>query len=285
MRILVSNDDGIYSPGLAVLAAVAGEFGDVQVVAPDVERSSSSHAITAAHPLTYRATTIAGLTAFRVNGTPADCVALGLHQWDKVDLVLSGVNVGLNLGHALWHSGTLAAAKQAALLGVRGIAVSAPAGAEPDFSRFAPWIRRVLEILIRDARDVMLVNVNLPREPRGLLWTRASVQAYDGTIVPAHHPSGRAIYWFTVAPLGAAEAGTDRWAVEQQWVSLTPLTLDVTDGAGLERLRQAHPLDAAVAAQVSPPVSSPHEAETVREDESPTAAAPAIPVGGRTAGD
>jgi 5'-nucleotidase len=280
MRILVSNDDGIYSPGLAVLAAVAGEFGDVQVVAPDVERSSSSHSITASQPLTYRPTTIAGLTAFRVNGTPADCVALGLHQWDKVDLVLSGVNVGFNLGHALWHSGTLAAAKQATLLGVRGIAVSAPAGAEPDLSRFGPWIRRVLEVLIHDAGDVRLVNVNLPREPRGLLWTRASVQAYDGTIVPAHHPSGRKIYWFTVKPIGAAEAGTDRWAVEQQWVSLTPLTLDVTDGAGLDRLRRDQPLDAAIAARVSAPVSSPHQAETVREDESPTASAPAIPVGG-----
>ena len=188
MRILVSNDDGIYSPGLAVLAAVAGEFGDVQVVAPDVERSSSSHAITASHPLTYRATTIAGLTAFRVNGTPADCVALGLHQWDKVDLVLSGVNVGLNLGHALWHSGTLAAAKQAALLGVRGIAVSAPAGAEPEFARFAPWIRRVLEILIRDARDVALVNVNLPREPRG-----AAVDPGVGAGLRRHHRAGPAI--------------------------------------------------------------------------------------------
>lgn len=266
-----------------MLAAVAGEFGDVRVVAPDVERSSSSHAITASQPLTYRATTIAGLTAFRVNGTPADCVALGLHQWDKVDLVLSGVNVGLNLGHALWHSGTLAAAKQAALLGVRGIAVSAPAGAEPDLARYAQWIRRVLHTLIHDARDVTLVNVNLPREPRGLLWTRASVQAYDGTIVPAQHPSGRAIYWFTVAPLGAAESGTDRWAVEQQWVSLTPLTLDATDSAGLEGLRQTHPLDAAVAAQVSAPVSSPRQAETVRQDEAavvPTA----IPVSDRAGG-
>ena len=284
MRILVSNDDGIYSPGLAVLATVAGEFGDVQVVAPDVERSSSGHAITASHPLTYRATTIAGLTAFRVNGTPADCVALGMHQWDKVDLVLSGLNVGLNLGHALWHSGTLAAAKQAALLGVRGIAISAPAGAEPDLARCCPWIRRVLETLDSRRSRVALVNVNLPREPRGLLWTRASVQAYDGTIVPARDPSGRAIYWFTVAPVDAAEPGTDRWAVEQQWVSLTPLTLDVTDGAGLERLRQTHPLDAGLAAQVSAPVSTSRQAEAVREDEAPAAAATAIPVSPSTEG-
>jgi 5'-nucleotidase len=124
MRILVSNDDGIYSPGLAALAEAAKPFGEVRVVAPDVEQSSAGHSITASRPLWYRPTkVIEGVDAWRVNGTPADCVALGTHQWEA-DLVLSGVNLGPNLGNAMWHSGTLAAAKQAALLGVRGIAVS-----------------------------------------------------------------------------------------------------------------------------------------------------------------
>jgi 5'-nucleotidase len=133
MRILVSNDDGIYSPGIAALAEVASEFGTVRVVAPDMERSSAGHAITASRPLSYRLTSIKNLTAYRVNGTPADCVSLGAHHWEKVDLVLSGFNIGLNLGNSIWHSGTLAAAKQATLLGLRGVALSAPAGAEPDF--------------------------------------------------------------------------------------------------------------------------------------------------------
>src|SRR5205823_2621107 len=145
MRILVSNDDGIYSPGIAALAEVASEFGTVRVVAPDVERSSMGQAITASRPLSYRPTKVRNLTAYRVNGTPADCVALGAYHWEKVDFVLSGLNVGFNLGNSLWHSGTLAAAKQAALLGLRGAALSAPAGAEPDFEPFKPWIRRVLE--------------------------------------------------------------------------------------------------------------------------------------------
>jgi 5'-nucleotidase len=128
MRILVSNDDGIYSPGIAALAEVASEFGTVRVVAPDVERSSMGHAITASRPLSYRPTTLANaITAYRVNGTPADCVAVGAYHWERVDLVLSG----LNLGNAIWHSGTLAAAKQAALLGLRGIVLSAPAGIQP----------------------------------------------------------------------------------------------------------------------------------------------------------
>ncbi|MGH6690862.1 MAG: 5'/3'-nucleotidase SurE, partial [Gammaproteobacteria bacterium] len=178
MRILVSNDDGVYSPGIRVLAEVAAEFGDVRIVAPDVERSSMGHAITHSHPLSYRRTTIQNLTAYRVDGTPADCVALGAYQWGKVELVLSGLNIGFNLGNSIWHSGTLAAAKQAVLLGVRGIALSAPAGAEPDFEPFKPWIRRVLETLLAE-REVPLVNVNLPRQPRGLVWTRASVRRYD----------------------------------------------------------------------------------------------------------
>jgi 5'-nucleotidase len=103
----------------------------------------------------------------------------GAYQWGKVDLVLSGLNIGLNLGNSIWHSGTVAAARQAALLGIRGIALSAPAGAEPDFEPYKPWVRRVLDTLLEE-RSLSLVNVNLPREPRGLVWTRASVRRYDG---------------------------------------------------------------------------------------------------------
>jgi 5'-nucleotidase len=113
MRILVANDDGIYSPGIAALARAATRFGDVRVVAPDVEQSSAGHAITSSRPLRYRPTRIfEGIEAFRVNGTPADCVALGTDLWGDVDVVLSGVNLGPNLGNATWHSGTLAAANR-----------------------------------------------------------------------------------------------------------------------------------------------------------------------------
>lgn len=266
MRILVSNDDGIYSPGIAALAEAASEFGTVRVVAPDVERSSMGHAITASRPLAYRPTHVHGLNAFRVDGTPADCVALGTYHWDEVDVVLSGLNLGLNLGNSIWHSGTLAAAKQAALLGVRGVALSAPAGIEPDFTRYRPWLRRVLEILLFRVR-LPLVNVNFPREPRGLVWTRASVRLYDGGIVPTKDPMGRDLFWFTVKPLDDAEEGTDRWAIEQGWVSLTPLRLDPTEAGALERLQAQHPLDEHLAMAVSPPRSSPEEVRTVEEDE------------------
>jgi 5'-nucleotidase len=269
MRILVCNDDGVYSPGIAALADVALEFGSVRIVAPDVEQSSMGHAVTHSRPLSYRPTTIGDLTAFRVNGTPADCVALGAHLWEKVDVVLSGCNLGLNLGNSIWHSGTLAAAKQAALLGLRGIALSAPAGkADPDFDALKPWIRRVLETLFQ-TEPLPLINVNFPRQPRGLLWTRASSRHYDGRIVPTTHPLGRELYWFTVRPLEDAEEGSDRWAVEQGWVSMTPLRLDVTDDAGLARLRARAPLDEPVAALVSLPTSTEEEARSVQEDEAP----------------
>jgi 5'-nucleotidase len=271
MRILVSNDDGVYSPGIAVLANVASEFGVVQIVAPDAERSSTGHAITASRPLSYRPTAIDNLTAYRVDGTPADCVALGTYHWEKVDVVLSGLNLGLNLGNSIWHSGTVAAAKQATLLGLRGIALSAPAGLEPHFDALKPWIHRVLETLLHGP-PLPLVNVNFPREPKGLLWTRVSVRRYDGQIVPTADPQGRQRYWFTVRPLEGAEEGTDRWAVEQGWISLTPLRLDLTDGPQLDRVRIEYPLDGATAAAISPPRSSIQAARTVQADEASTAA-------------
>lgn len=271
MRILVSNDDGIYSPGIAALAEVASEFGTVRVVAPDVERSSTGHAITSSHPLSYRQTRIKDLTAYRVNGTPADCVALGAHQWESVDVVLSGINLGLNLGNSIWHSGTLAAAKQAALLGLRGIALSAPSGHDPDFETCKPWVRRVLETLL-DETSLPLVNVNFPRNPRGLVWTRQSVRQYDGKIVPTTDPLGREVYWFTVRPLDGAEEGTDRWALEQGWISLTPLTLDLTDTRKLDDIRERRPLDEQVATAISPPKSSPEAAKSVHDDEAKPAA-------------
>jgi 5'-nucleotidase len=243
MRILVTNDDGIYSPGLLALAKAAAQFGDVRVVAPDVEQSSMGHAITASRPLSFKKTTLGDFQAHRVNGTPADCVALGAYNWEKVDVVLSGINLGPNLGNSVWHSGTLAAAKQAALLGLRGVALSTPAGrTEPAFDLLAPYVHRVLECLLLQAPWLKLVNVNFPRQPRGLMWTRQSVRQYDGDVVPGEDPMGRKHFWLTVRPIEGSEEGTDRWAVKEGWVSLTPLELDLTDHEALARVKAERPL-------------------------------------------
>jgi 5'/3'-nucleotidase len=236
MRILISNDDGIYSPGITALANVASTFGDVRIVAPDVEQSSMSHAITATRPIRLKKVAIGGFDAYRVNGTPADCVALGTHDWGKVDLVLSGINLGPNLGNAVWHSGTLAAAKQAALLGMRGIAFSTSIDEtkEPDFTKLEPYIRKVLELLLKD-KTMCLVNVNLPEKSKGIRWTRLAVGEYDGKVVPAKDPMGRPVFWFTVKPLDDEVEGTDRWAFTNDWVSITPLRLDLTAEKDLAR--------------------------------------------------
>ena len=240
MRILITNDDGVYSPGIAALAQVASRFGEVRVVAPDVEMSSASHSITASRPVSYKRTPLPGIEAYRVNGTPGDCVMLGTTLWEKVDVVLSGINIGTNLGNAVWHSGTLAGAKQAALLGLRGVAFSAPATdrEQPDFNALKPWVASVLEMLLA-IPDLCLVNVNFPgKPPRGSVWTRQSLRHYDGRTVPIKDPTGRTYYWFTVVPVEATEEGTDRWAIEQGYVSMMPLTLDLTDHAALARVQK-----------------------------------------------
>ncbi len=242
MRILVTNDDGIYSPGLLFLAEAAARFGDVKVVAPDVEQSSMAHAVTATRPLRIKRARVTGrkgeLDAHKVNGTPADCVCLGAHVWNGVDVVFSGINLGLNVGNSMWHSGTLAAAKQAALLGFRGIAFSSPAdGDEIDYASIRPALDEVIEELL-GCRELPLLNVNLPLEPKGIRWTRQSVRHYDGRLHPTRDPMGREHFWFSPVPIEAPEPDTDRWAIEHDFVSITPLRLDLTDLRALERMRK-----------------------------------------------
>jgi 5'-nucleotidase len=239
LHILICNDDGIYSPGIASLAKVASRFGEVRIVAPDVEQSSMGHAITSSRPLRYRRTPLpGGFEAYRVNGTPADCVALGTFMWNHVDLVLSGINLGPNLGSACWHSGTLAAAKQAALLGLRGIAFSTAVSLTektPEFAPLEPYVEKVLKLLLEE-KEMCLVNVNLPEKPKGIRWTRQAVKHYDGEVVPGKDPLKRPIYWFTIKPLVGEEEGTDRWAFGKNFVSITPLRLDLTDEKDLARV-------------------------------------------------
>ena len=161
MRILITNDDGIYSPGLAALAKVAARFGDVRIVAPDVEMSSAGHSITS--PARF------GISERRLipSKLPREWHTSRLRcpgnaQLGGPDIVLSGINFGSNLGNAMWHSGTLAGAKQAVLLGLRGIAFSAPTlRGDPDFSALESTVALALDVLL-PARELSLVNVNFP---------------------------------------------------------------------------------------------------------------------------
>jgi 5'-nucleotidase len=239
MRILISNDDGIFSPGLTALAEVAAQFGEVVIFAPDFEQSAVGHAITITRPLQYhRVKMMKGFEAYRVNGTPADCVAMGLYHLGGADLVLTGINLGSNLGSDIWHSGTVAAAKQGVILGVQSIAFSQIInGAEPDYEKQQPYIAEVIQTLITGDQP-RLVNVNLPKNPTGLRWTHQSVRHYNGKVVEGQDPNGRKHFWFSATPLTNPDEGSDRWAMDHDLVSLTPLRLSITDETWLQRLTQ-----------------------------------------------
>jgi 5'-nucleotidase len=139
--------------------------------------------------------------------------------------------------------GTLTAAQQAELLGIRGLAFSTPVDDEQsDFSLIEPWVERALEVLLSEDGP-RLVNVDFPRSPRGLCWTSQAVDHYDGKIVPGEDPMGRRLYWFTVVPIERVREGTDLWAMEQGFVSLTPLRLDLTHHEQLASMRAGNSLD------------------------------------------
>jgi 5'-nucleotidase len=189
MRILVSNDDGIYSPGIVALAKVASRFGEVRIVAPDVEQSSMSHAITSSQPLRYKRTRLGDFEAYRVNGHAGGLCGARHASLGTCRSCSFWNNLGPNLGNACWHSGTLAAAKQAALLGVRGIAFSTSVSEnkEPDFVPLEPYVAKVLDLLLEE-KTMCLVNVNLPEKPRGIRWTRLAVGQCDGKVLPRQRP-------------------------------------------------------------------------------------------------
>jgi 5'-nucleotidase len=237
MKILVSNDDGIFSPGLTALAEVAAQFGDVVIFAPDFEQSAVGHAITIKRPLQYHPVTMMkGYEAYRVNGTPADCVAMGLYHLGHADLVLTGINIGSNLGSDIWHSGTVAAAKQGVIFGVQAIAFSQVISShEPNYENQKPYIADVIRMLISGDQP-RLVNVNLPEDPVGMRWTHQSVRHYNGKVVEGKDPNGRRHYWFAATPLTDPDEDSDRWAMDANLVSLTPLRMSLTDDEWLSRL-------------------------------------------------
>ncbi len=210
----------------------------MKIFAPDFEQSAMGHAITIQRPLQiHPVKLLKGFDAYRVNGTPADCVALGLYHWGGADLVLSGINLGSNLGNDVWHSGTVAAAKQGVLFGVQAIAFSQVInGIEPTFEQQKPYIEVIIRLLTEGHSRPKLVNVNFPIEPRGIRWTHQSVRAYNGKVVAGQDPMGREHFWFSAIPLTEPDENSDRWAVDNHLVSMTPLRLNLTDEEGLQRL-------------------------------------------------
>lgn len=233
MRILVSNDDGYFAPGIAALAATLAEVGSVTVVAPERDRSGASNSLTLDRPLSLRRTA----NGFHyVNGTPTDCVHLAVTgMLDHLpDMVVSGVNHGANMGDDTVYSGTVAAATEGYLLGVPSIAISLVSKEASDFSHAARVARHLVERFMRAPfRQPVLLNVNVPDLPyeqiKGVRVTRLGKRHKAEPVIRSVTPRNETVYW--VGPAGGASdagEGTDFHAVAQGYVSVTPLRIDLT---------------------------------------------------------
>ncbi len=250
MHILVTNDDGVQAPGLLALAQEMRKLGRVTVFAPDHNWSASGHVKTLDRPLRVRETTLAdGSAAFTSDGAPSDCVALPLlGLTDPVDVVVSGINPNANISHDVTYSGTVTAAMEAVISGVKGVAVSlhSPEGHQGvlDYSTAASVGRRVVEKVMADGLpEGVVLNINVPylkeNELKGLMITRQGLRVYRDALDQRIDPRGRPYYWIGgEAPTGVDEPGTDFGALSAGYVSITPLQLDLTSYKAMDVLKK-----------------------------------------------
>jgi len=252
MRILLTNDDGIHAPGLEVLEAIARQFtDDIWICAPDEEQSGMGHALTLTRPVRLRQH---GERRFSVTGTPTDSVTMGMRKvMDAApDVILSGVNRGANLGDDITYSGTVSAAIEGALAGVRSIALSQVTNrlgaADGDtFEAARIWGKRVIEPLLdTPLPSRTLVNVNFPpisaSDVKGIRAVRQGFHDYArGTVVEGSDPRGFQYYWFGLEAIEhTLDHGTDLEAIDEGYVAVTPLQLDLTHHASLASLGERY---------------------------------------------
>lgn len=244
MTILISNDDGVHAPGLKALADALSVLGRVLVVAPDRERSAVGHAVTLDRPLRLRKLRE---DWFSVDGTPTDCVHLGIHGLLKraPDLLVAGINEGGNLGDDLTYSGTVSIALEGCLFRVPSLAVSLVAREHFHFEPAAAMARRIAEsVLAHGLPSGTFLNVNVPNVEsldalRGLRMTRQGQRVFGDGVVESLSPRGQKLYWIGARELGYVEetTGTDVEAVRDGCVSVTPVRTDLTDDGFLGELR------------------------------------------------
>ena len=242
MRILLSNDDGYFAPGIECLARVLAQLADITVVAPERDRSGASNSLTLDRPLSLRRTANG---FYHVNGTPTDCVHLAVTGMleELPDMVVSGINNGANLGDDTIYSGTVAAATEGFLLGVPSIAVSLCSRAAVNFETAAQVTLELVQMIQRQkSREPLLLNVNVPDVPyaelRGKVVTRLGKRHKAESVVRTVTPRNETVYW--VGAAGEAQdagEGTDFYAVSHNQVSITPLQIDLTHNAQLPLIR------------------------------------------------
>ncbi len=252
MRILLTNDDGYHAPGMAVLEAIARQLSDdIWVCAPAEEQSGAGHSLTLSRPVRIRQH---GERRWSCSGTPTDSVmmAIGKLMPEKPDLILSGVNRGANLGDDITYSGTVSAAIEGALAGIRSIALSQVyaregMGDSVPFEAAETWGAKVLQPLLGiDMPPRTLINVNFPAVPaaqvQGIRVTRQGFHDYGrGSIVEGTDPRGYRYYWFGLHGIEHSLGhDSDLEAIDDRHISVTPLQLDLTHDASLATLRGAY---------------------------------------------
>ncbi|HEY9077588.1 MAG TPA: 5'/3'-nucleotidase SurE [Anaerolineaceae bacterium] len=249
MHILVTNDDGVSAPGLLALAQALRTIGKVSVVAPDRNWSASGHVKTLHRPLRVKSVHLAdGSEALASDGAPSDCVALALMGLltEPVDLVVSGINPNANLGHDVTYSGTVTAAMEGAISGVPSIAISLDVSEDlkepPDFSTAARVASRITaRVLHHQLPTGVILNINVPYRQEenlaGYAVTRQGLRIYRDELVKRSDPRGKPYYWIGgEAPTGIPDEGTDIGALARGFVSITPLSLDLTAYTAIEPL-------------------------------------------------
>lgn len=245
-RVLLTNDDGVHSPGLLALAVHVAEFADLAIIAPDHNWSAAGHGKTLHKPLRAWPSQLAnGFEASITNGSPTDCVALGLLGLleDKPDLVVSGINLGANVGYDLTYSGTVAAAMEGFIRGVTAVAASLDTYETDEFSPAARFVSGLAHrILHANLGQPLLLNVNVPalpeRDIKGVRMTRLGRRIYREALVSRVDPRGQSYYWIGgEPPTGIPEEGTDIGALAEGYASVTPLSLDLTDHSQVSLLR------------------------------------------------
>lgn len=248
MLILLTNDDGIYAPGLAALEAELRQLGEVCVVAPATEQSGVGHSITFLSPLICKEVFVGDRRrGWAVEGSPADCVKIGIFEFcaRRPDLVVSGINGGLNAGINVLYSGTVAAAIEGAFFGITSIAVSLEYHEQPQFAKTAGIARRIIEqVLARKSQQPQLYNLNFPTkalespETPDLRVVPMGVERYGEHFIKRKDPKGRTYYWATNDPPPKATAEeTDLSALAKGHITLTPLQYDMTKRAHLDEVR------------------------------------------------
>jgi 5'-nucleotidase len=233
MRILLSNDDGYFAPGLEHLAAALAAHADITVVAPERDRSGASNSLTLDRPLSVRRAPNGFLF---VNGTPTDCVHLAVTGLldELPDIVISGINLGANMGDDTIYSGTVAAATEGFLLGIPSIAISLASKAARHFETASEVAVALVQRHARERAGPWLLNVNVPDVPRaqvrGLAITRLGRRHKAEDVIKTQSPRGETVYWVGAAgPAADAGEGTDFHAVAGGHVSVTPLQIDLTN--------------------------------------------------------